>query len=77
MWSSQVKPSIVEALVVMLYDSAYATNMATGQWTAASNAALVAWVRKLLAEVEESGQMVHWVHVKGHSADGGMLSTIH
>ena len=32
---------------------------------------LVAWVRKLLAEVEESGRTVHWVHVKGHSPDGG------
>ena len=56
-------PNIVEALVVMLYDSAYAANMATGWWT---NVALVAWVRKLLAEVEESGRTVHWVHVKGH-----------
>ena len=50
---------------------AYAANMATGRWKAASNVALVAWVQKLLAEVEESGRAVHWVHVKGHSADGG------
>ena len=28
-------------------------------------------MRKLLAEVEASGRTVHWVHVKGHSADGG------
>jgi len=64
-------PSIVETAAVMLYDSAYAANMATGRWKASSNVALVAWVRKLLAEVEESGRTVHWVHVKGHSADGG------
>jgi hypothetical protein len=64
-------PSIVEAAAVLLYDSAYAANMATGRWKAASNVALVAWVQKLLAEVEESGRAVHWVHVKGHSADGG------
>ena len=64
-------PSIVETTAVMLYDSAYAANMATGRWKAASNVALVEWVRKLLAEVEESGRTVHWVHVKGHSADGG------
>jgi ribonuclease HI len=64
-------PSIVKTAVVMLYDSAYAANMATSWWKATSNVALVEWVRKLLAEVEESGRMVHWVHVKGHSADGG------
>ena len=64
-------PSIVETKAVMLYDSAYAANMATCMWKAASNMALVAWVRKLLAEVEETGRTVHWVHVKGHSADGG------
>ena len=64
-------PSIVETAAVLLYDSAYAANMATGRWKAASNVALVAWVQKLLAEVEESGRAVHWVHVKGHSADGG------
>eukprot|EP01051_Picozoa_sp_SAG22_P009485 SAG22_NODE_795_length_7149_cov_16.608227_2_plen_140_part_00 len=45
--------------------------MATGRWKARPNVALVEWVRKLLAEVEESGRTVHWVHVKGHSADGG------
>ena len=28
-------------------------------------------MRKLLAEVEELGWTVHWVHVKGHLADGG------
>ena len=64
-------PNIVETTAVVLYDrSAYAANMATGRWKASSNVALVAWVRKLLAEVEESGRTVHWVHVKGHSADG-------
>ena len=64
-------PSIVKAPAVLLYDSAYAANMATGRWKATSNVALVEWVRKLLAEVEASGRTVHWVHVKGHSADGG------
>ena len=28
------------------------------------------WARGLLAEVEKS-RTVHWVHVKGHSGDGG------
>ena len=28
------------------------------------------WARKLLADVEATGRTVHWVHVKGHSADG-------
>ena len=28
-------------------------------------------MRRLLAEVEATGRIVHWVHVKGHSADGG------
>ena len=64
-------PSLVKTAAVMLYDSAYAANMATSRWKATSNVALVEWVRKLLAEVEESGWTVHWVHVKGHSADGG------
>jgi ribonuclease HI len=29
------------------------------------------WARELLAVVEATCRMVHWVHVKGHSADGG------
>ena len=29
------------------------------------------WARRLLADVEATGRTVHWVHVKGHSADGG------
>ena len=32
---------------------------------------MVEWARKLLADVEATGRTVHWVHVKGHSADGG------
>ena len=64
-------PTAVEAPAVMLYDSGYAANIATGRWKANANEALVAWVQRLLAEVEASGRVVHWVHVKGHSADGG------
>ena len=55
----------------MLYDSGYAANIATGRWKANANEALVAWVRRLLTEVEATGRVVHWVHVKGHSTDGG------
>eukprot|EP01050_Picozoa_sp_SAG11_P006942 SAG11_NODE_562_length_8523_cov_38.875356_1_plen_262_part_00 len=64
-------PSIVTVPAVMLYDSAYAANTTTGRWKAKKNLALVEWVKRLLAEVEASGREVHWVHVKGHSADGG------
>jgi hypothetical protein len=31
---------------------------------------MVEWARKLLADVEATGRTVHWVRVKGHSADG-------
>ena len=55
----------------MLYDSAYAANTTTGRWKAKKNLALVEWVKRLLVEVQTSGREVHWVHVKGHSADGG------
>ena len=64
-------PEIVDAPAVMLFDSCYAANMATGRWEPNANIALVAWVRQLLADVLASGRTVHWVHVKGHSADGG------
>ena len=55
---------------VMLYDSGYAANLTTGRWKPNANHALVAWTRKLLAEVE-AVRTVHWVHVKGHNEDGG------
>ena len=45
--------------------------MVTGRWQPNANVALVEWARKLLADVEATGRTVHWVHVKGHSADGG------
>ena len=64
-------PEIAEAPAVMLFDSCYAANMATGKWEPNANVALVAWVRQLLADVLAIGRTVHWVHVKGHSADGG------
>eukprot|EP01052_Picozoa_sp_SAG31_P006529 SAG31_NODE_301_length_18103_cov_13.772551_12_plen_188_part_00 len=48
----------------------YAANLTTGRWKPNANHALVEWTRKLLAEVE-AVRTVHWVHVKGHSADGG------
>ena len=55
---------------IMLFDSCYAANMVTGRWQPNANIALVEWARKLLADVEATGRTVHWVHVKGHSADG-------
>ena len=64
-------PEIVDAPAVMLFDSCYAANMVTGRWQPNANVALVVWARKLLADVEATGRTVHWVHVKGHSADGG------
>jgi hypothetical protein len=45
--------------------------MVTGRWQPNANVALVEWARNLLADVEATGRTVHWVHVKGHSADGG------
>ena len=55
---------------VMLYDSGYAANMVAGRWQPNSNQHLVQWARGLLAQVQESRE-VHWVHVRGHSGDGG------
>ena len=57
----------------MLFDSCYVANMASdsGRWVPNSNEALVRWVQQLLADVTNTGWTVHWVHVKGHSADGG------
>jgi hypothetical protein len=43
--------------------------MVTGCWQPNANVALVEWARKLLTDVEATGRTVHWVHVKGHSAD--------
>ena len=54
----------------MLYDSGYAANMVAGRWQPNTNTNVVQWARGLLAEVEKS-RTVHWVHVKGHSGDGG------
>ena len=51
-------PTIVDAPAVMLYDSGYAANIATGRWQMNANEALVVWVRKLLAEVEASGRVL-------------------
>eukprot|EP01052_Picozoa_sp_SAG31_P009431 SAG31_NODE_495_length_14864_cov_21.943109_7_plen_207_part_00 len=44
-------PEIVDAPAVMLFDSCYAANMATGRWEPNANVALVAWVRQQLADV--------------------------
>ena len=54
----------------MLYDSGYAANMVAGRWQPNTNTNVVQWARGLLAEVEKT-RTVHWVHVKGHSGDGG------
>ena len=55
----------------MLFDSCYAANEMTRRWQPNANIALVESARKLLADVENTGRTVHWVHAKGHSADGG------
>eukprot|EP01050_Picozoa_sp_SAG11_P026514 SAG11_NODE_6375_length_1326_cov_2.696822_2_plen_190_part_00 len=54
----------------MLYDSGYAANMIAGRWQPNTNKNVVQWARALLAEVQERRE-VHWVHVRGHSGDGG------
>ena len=54
----------------MLYDSGYAANMVTGRWQPNTNTNVIQWARGLLAEVEKS-RKVQWIHVKGHSGDGG------
>ena len=59
-----------ERTAIMLYDSGYAANMVAGRWQPNTNTNVVQWARGLLAEVEKS-RTVHWVHVKGHSGDGG------
>ena len=61
----------VDTTAVMLFDSCYAANVVTGRWEPRAKVALVMWVRKLLADVEAMGRTVHWVHAKGHSANGG------
>ena len=60
----------IVCLAIMLYDSGYATNVVVGRWQPNTNTNVVQWARGLLAEVEKS-RTVHWVHVKGHSGDGG------
>ena len=43
----------------MTGSNGYAANIATGRWKANANEALVAWVWRLLAEVEATGRVVH------------------
>eukprot|EP01050_Picozoa_sp_SAG11_P007899 SAG11_NODE_673_length_7803_cov_58.625000_2_plen_128_part_00 len=69
MWLEDVDESNTPA--VLLFDSCYAANMVSGRWKPNKNVALISWARRLLREVEESGRQIHWVHVKGHSEDGG------
>ena len=69
MWLRDIEQSNTPA--VMLFDSCYAANMVTGRWQPNANIALVEWARNLLKEVEATGRPVHWVHIKGHSSDGG------
>jgi ribonuclease HI len=42
--------------------------MVTGWWQPNANVVLVMWTRKLVADWRRRAT---WVHVKGHSADGG------
>ena len=69
MWLRDIDKSSTPA--VMLFDSCYAANMVTGRWQPNANIALVEWARNLLKDVEATGRPVHWVHIKGHSSDGG------
>ena len=69
MWLRDIDKSSTPA--VMLLDSCYAANMVTGRWQPNANIALVEWARNLLKDVEATGRPVHWVHIKGHSSDGG------
>ena len=57
---------------IMLIDSLYAANMIEGVWNAenSKNRDLVMLGRRLLAEVRKK-RTVTFVHIKGHSADGG------
>ena len=64
-------PEAVTAPAIILFDSTYAANMVTGRWQPNANVALVEWARRLLAQVEAGGREGHFVHVKGHSDDGG------
>jgi ribonuclease HI len=68
MWLRDVDESSTPA--AMLFDSCYAANMVTGRWQPNKNIALISWARRLLKEATE-GRQIHWVHVKGHSEDGG------
>eukprot|EP01050_Picozoa_sp_SAG11_P002236 SAG11_NODE_110_length_16199_cov_18.081180_1_plen_282_part_00 len=70
MWLRDVDESNTPA--AMLFDSCYAANMITGRWQPNKNIALISWAWRLLKEVtEDKGRQIHWVHVKGHSEDGG------
>ena len=55
---------------IMMYGSGYPVNMVAMRWQRNTNTNVVQWARGLLAQVEKS-RTVHWVHVKGHSGDGG------
>ena len=59
------------AAVALLYDSMYAANQAQGLDQCNDNHELVHRVQTLLAEVRASGREICFIHVKGHSADGG------
>ena len=56
--------------IIFCVDSLYAGNQVEGYWKANYNAALVREGKALLARVREH-KRVTFVHVKGHSADGG------
>jgi ribonuclease HI len=61
-----------EGDAIMLIDSLYAANMIDGVWNAenSKNKDLVMLGRRLLEEVRKK-RAVTFVHIKGHSADGG------
>ena len=56
--------------IVFCVDSLYAGNQLEGYWKVNCNVALVREGQALLARVREQ-RRVTFVHVKGHSADGG------
>ena len=57
--------------VAVCYDSMYASNMLQGVWTPQKNLALIKTGKELVEWETECRSSISFVHVKGHSADGG------
>ena len=57
--------------VAVCFDSMYASNMLQGVWTPQLNLVLVKTGKDLVAKETECRSSLSFVHVKGHSSDGG------